>query len=291
MLEHYWIQCCPVQIQCTLCGSSIAHCRSLLPSSVAQVESTITQCRPNVAQFGSSVAQCRSSVAPVLPSADPVLPSVDPVLQLWIPCNSCIAKSKSAGVLEGLALQTHLILLNQTACDVNLSHEPEDFHLVNAYKMGLNHNGICTCTKTVCRAWWRTKSGPKIRSVYMTCFHIAHIFILHLELRPFLKSRFWWIGSVFAAERDMYYFNQPHCCEFLFLLVKCRNNNQIYWLLSFYFLGVGPPVIPYLAIHKPPQGFNSHKRQCLLPNVPIKVKILVYERDTTTPSKLLNPNM
>jgi hypothetical protein len=28
---------------------------------------------------------------------------------------------------------------------------------------------------SVCRAWWRTKSGPKIRSVYMTCFHIAII--------------------------------------------------------------------------------------------------------------------
>jgi hypothetical protein len=26
---------------------------------------------------------------------------------------------------------------------------------------------------SVCRAWWRTKSGPNIRSVYMTCFHIA----------------------------------------------------------------------------------------------------------------------
>jgi hypothetical protein len=26
----------------------------------------------------------------------------------------------------------------------------------------------------VCRAWWRTKSGPKIRSVYMTCFNIAY---------------------------------------------------------------------------------------------------------------------
>jgi hypothetical protein len=26
----------------------------------------------------------------------------------------------------------------------------------------------------ICRAWWRTKSGPKIDSVYMTCFHIAY---------------------------------------------------------------------------------------------------------------------
>jgi hypothetical protein len=26
---------------------------------------------------------------------------------------------------------------------------------------------------SVCGAWWRTKSGPKICSVYMTCFHIA----------------------------------------------------------------------------------------------------------------------
>jgi hypothetical protein len=28
--------------------------------------------------------------------------------------------------------------------------------------------------RRVCRAWWRTKSGPKICSVYMTCFNIAY---------------------------------------------------------------------------------------------------------------------
>jgi hypothetical protein len=34
---------------------------------------------------------------------------------------------------------------------------------------------------SACRAWWRTKSGPKIRSVYMTCFHIAFCFFYAAE--------------------------------------------------------------------------------------------------------------
>jgi hypothetical protein len=54
---------------------------------------------------------------------------------------------------------------------------------------------------SVCRVWWRTKSGPKIRSVYiMTCFHIYCIWEDTLKcpnnvFRKYLSHMFWLLES------------------------------------------------------------------------------------------------
>ncbi|XP_074643651.1 phospholipase D1-like [Tubulanus polymorphus] len=54
---------------------------------------------------------------------------------------------------------------------------------------------------------------------------------------------------------------------------------------------IGNPIIPFNTIHQGPFSFSNQDRRCFLPGCHVKVKILRYERDGRSRSKLLNPNV